>query len=131
MFTDDECETIDEKRTFTPAILMFNNDEKLKHHLNVLYKRLNHMYFVEKKLLHSCDLPVVNHYFISENIYNNTLLTRYCINIQNDDPYKKIHTIPNYHIVHFATSVGHADSKIDRMNEVNDFVAKQQRSLNS
>ena len=46
MFTDGECETIDEKRTFTPAILMFNNDEKLKHHLNVLYKRLNHMYFV-------------------------------------------------------------------------------------
>ena len=115
-FSDDEFNNLDKRKSFTTAILLFNNNEFMHNIIKTNLKMMKEFQSKSSRIAPPCfDQPVTNKICIHSNTSNNTTLSKYCLNVMGSDTIDKINQINSYIICHFATSVGHSESKLQRM----------------
>ena len=114
-FTDEEFQKLDKSKTFTTAILLFNNNNKIQ---DIMEKNLSIIKKFQKDYRRAppCfDQPFINKYCIDNKVSENSFLSSYCLNILPNDTIDKIQQINLFLICHFATAVGGYQEKINRM----------------
>lgn len=121
MLSDKEFNDFDKTNTFTTAIILFNNNEKMLYYLKKTYEYIKNFHKIYKDPLKAYDQPIVNKLFFDNNCFNNKLLNNYCFNISptsSQDDQNMLESLSKYLIIHFATDVGDYNSKIQRINVI-------------
>lgn len=115
-FSDEEFNNLDKNKTFTSAILLFNNNEFMHNIMKTNLKIMKNFQNSNSDIAPPCfDQNFVNKFCIYNNLSNNIILSKYCLNIMPNDSADKVNEINSYIICHFATSVGKSESKLERM----------------
>jgi len=115
-FSDEEFNKMDKSKTFTTAVLLFNNSKYMHNIIKTNLVNIQDFQSNNPSIAPPCfDQPFTNKICIESKTSNNTTLTKYCLNIAPSDTVDKINQINSYIICHFATSVGHSESKFQRM----------------
>ena len=115
-FSNDEFNNLDKSKTFTTAILLFNNNDFMHNIIKTNLRMMKEFQSKNSRIAPPCfDQPVTNKICIDNNMSNNSILSEYCLNVMGSDTIDKINQINSYIICHFATSVGHSESKLLRM----------------
>jgi hypothetical protein len=113
LFNRNDIDKFKEKSAFTSGIMLFNNCEKIKFFFDKVSEDI-----IKRPYKFSCyDQPYIVHNAFIENIYDNQILKKYCINNnENIDS--------NYIINHFPGTPGKYNVKLDimtnYMNELKD-----------
>jgi len=102
------------KKTFTTAMILFNNNSKNLEYMKKLYLYIKNYHNEVKQPLKSFDQPIVNKLAIHDDMINNSILKEYCLNIGPKDGIETLQKMNKYLLCHFATSVGDDKSKIQR-----------------
>ena len=128
-FNDDEYKNIDKNKAFTSCILLFKNSVNIKNLFKIINRHIDT--FVSKKIKapYCLDQPFIVYHAINNNLFNNVDLQKIAANrrfnnyneiiyfqhiVENIKEQDK-HKFKNKGINHFATGVGHYDSKLTSM----------------
>ena len=117
LFSDDDFKILkNNKKTFTTAVILFNNNPLICSYLKNIYEAIKKFHNKYKKPLYSYDQPIVNKLGYTNKIINNIDLNKWCMNIMPQDGINKLSHLNKYLICHFATEVGNDTHKIERIS---------------
>ena len=113
IFSDEEFKQLDKSKIFTTAIMLFNNNDFMLNKIKI--NLINITDFYNNKEKHYFDQPFINHFFITNKLSDNQVLSKYCLNIDRNDNIEKVNLINNYTICHFSTKVNDHVEKLNRI----------------